>query len=49
MSRSDCLFHPQLLKPKLSECNAAAYFRVNEQFARELHKLLRRDDRQPLV
>jgi trehalose 6-phosphate synthase len=28
----------------LSECNAAAYFRVNEQFARQLHKLLRRDD-----
>jgi trehalose 6-phosphate synthase len=28
----------------LSECNAAAYFRVNEQFARQLHKMLRPDD-----
>jgi len=28
----------------LSKCNAAAYFRVNEQFARQLHKLLRPDD-----
>jgi hypothetical protein len=27
----------------LSECNAAAYFRVNEHFARQLHKLLRLD------
>jgi hypothetical protein len=26
----------------LSECNAAAYFRVNEQYARQLHKLLQR-------
>ena len=36
--------HYRLDLAKLSECNAAAYFRVNEQFARELHKLLRRDD-----
>jgi trehalose 6-phosphate synthase len=28
----------------LSECNAAAYFRVNEQFALQLHKMLRQDD-----
>ncbi len=36
--------HYRLDLAKLSECNAAAYFRVNEQLARELHKLLRRDD-----
>ena len=36
--------HYRLDLANLSECNAAAYFRVNEQFARELHKLLRRDD-----
>ena len=36
--------HYRLDLAKLSECNAAAYFRVNEQFARQLHKLLRRDD-----
>jgi trehalose 6-phosphate synthase len=28
----------------LSDCNAVAYFRVNEQFARQLHKMLRPDD-----
>jgi hypothetical protein len=28
----------------LSECNDATYFGVNEQFACDLHKLLRRDD-----
>jgi trehalose 6-phosphate synthase len=36
--------HYRLDLANLSECNATAYFRVNEQFARELHKLLRRDD-----
>jgi Glycosyltransferase family 20 len=36
--------HYRLDLANLSECNAAAYFRVNEQFARQLHKLLRRDD-----
>ena len=36
--------HYQLDLADLSECNAAAYFRVNEQFARQLHKMLRRDD-----
>jgi trehalose 6-phosphate synthase len=36
--------HYRLDLADLSECNAAAYFRVNEQFARQLHKLLRRDD-----
>jgi trehalose 6-phosphate synthase len=36
--------HYRLDLTDLSECNAAAYFRVNEQFARQLHKMLRRDD-----
>jgi trehalose 6-phosphate synthase len=36
--------HYRLDLADLSECNAAAYFRVNEQFARQLHKMLRRDD-----
>ncbi len=36
--------HYRLDLAKLPECNAAAYFRVNEHFARQLTKLLRRDD-----
>ena len=36
--------HYRLDLADLSECNAAAYFRVNEHFARQLHKMLRRDD-----
>ena len=36
--------HYRLDLADLSECSAAAYFRVNEQFARQLHKMLRRDD-----
>jgi trehalose 6-phosphate synthase len=36
--------HYRLDLANLSECSAAAYFRVNEHFARQLHKLLRRDD-----
>jgi trehalose 6-phosphate synthase len=36
--------HYRLDLADLSECNAAAYFRVNEQFARQLHKMLRQDD-----
>src|SRR6202040_3369271 len=36
--------HYRLDLADLSECNAAAYFRVNEQFARQLHKMLRPDD-----
>jgi len=36
--------HYRLDLANLSDCNAAAYFRVNEHFARQLHKLLRRDD-----
>jgi trehalose 6-phosphate synthase len=36
--------HYRLDLADLSECNAAAYFRVNEQFARQLHKILQRDD-----
>jgi trehalose 6-phosphate synthase len=36
--------HYRLDLADLSECNATAYFRVNEQFARHLHKLLRHDD-----
>jgi trehalose 6-phosphate synthase len=36
--------HYRLDLADLSECNAAAYFRVNEQFARQLHKVLQRDD-----
>ncbi|MGB6175554.1 MAG: alpha,alpha-trehalose-phosphate synthase (UDP-forming) [Methylocella sp.] len=36
--------HYRLDLADLSECNAAAYFRVNEQFAGQLHKMLRRDD-----
>jgi trehalose 6-phosphate synthase len=36
--------HYRLDLADLSECNAAAYFRVNEQFARRLHKMLRQDD-----
>jgi trehalose 6-phosphate synthase len=36
--------HYRLDLADLSERNAAAYFRVNEQFARQLHKMLRRDD-----
>ncbi len=36
--------HYRLDLADLSECNAAAYFRVNEQFARQLHKMLRHDD-----
>jgi trehalose 6-phosphate synthase len=36
--------HYRLDLADLSECNTTAYFRVNEQFARQLHKLLRQDD-----
>ncbi|MGH6852839.1 MAG: alpha,alpha-trehalose-phosphate synthase (UDP-forming), partial [Methylocella sp.] len=36
--------HYRLDLADLSECNAVAYFRVNEQFARQLHKMLRPDD-----
>jgi trehalose 6-phosphate synthase len=36
--------HYRLDLADLSECNAAAYFRVNEQFAHLLHKMLRQDD-----
>jgi trehalose 6-phosphate synthase len=36
--------HYRLDLADLSECNAAAYFRVNEQFAQQLYKILRRDD-----
>jgi trehalose 6-phosphate synthase len=36
--------HYRLDLADLSECNAAAYFRVNEHFARELNGLLRQDD-----
>ena len=36
--------HYRLDLADLSECNAAAYFRVNERFARQLHKMLRPDD-----
>ncbi len=36
--------HYRLDLADLSECNAAAYFRVNEQFARQLYKMLRPDD-----
>jgi trehalose 6-phosphate synthase len=36
--------HYRLDLADLSECNAAAYFRVNEQFARQLHKILHPDD-----
>lgn len=36
--------HYRLDLANLSECNAAAYFRVNEHFARQLHRLLRPDD-----
>jgi trehalose 6-phosphate synthase len=36
--------HYRLDLADLSECNAAAYFRVNEQFARQLHTMLRQDD-----
>jgi trehalose 6-phosphate synthase len=36
--------HYRLDLANLSEPNAAAYFRVNERFARYLHKMLRRDD-----
>ena len=36
--------HYRLDLANLSDCNAAAYFRVNEHFARQLHKLLRPDD-----
>jgi trehalose 6-phosphate synthase len=36
--------HYRLDLADLAECNAAAYFRVNEQFACRLHKMLRRDD-----
>jgi trehalose 6-phosphate synthase len=36
--------HYRLDLADLSECNAAAYFRVNEQFARQLRKILHRDD-----
>ncbi|HUI20039.1 MAG TPA: alpha,alpha-trehalose-phosphate synthase (UDP-forming) [Methylocella sp.] len=36
--------HYRLDLANLSECNAAAYFRVNEQFARQLHRLLHLDD-----
>lgn len=36
--------HYRLDLADLSECNAAAYFRVNEQFARRLAKMLRPDD-----
>ena len=36
--------HYRLDLADLSDCNAAAYFRVNEHFARQLHRLLRPDD-----
>src|SRR5580704_11660889 len=36
--------HYRLDLADLSECNAAAYFRVNEDFALQLHKMLRQDD-----
>jgi trehalose 6-phosphate synthase len=36
--------HYRLDLADLSECNDAAYFRVNEQFARRLAKMLRPDD-----
>jgi trehalose 6-phosphate synthase len=36
--------HYRLDLADLSECNAAAYFRVNEQFAHLLHNMLRQDD-----
>jgi trehalose 6-phosphate synthase len=36
--------HYRLDLADLSESNAAAYFRVNEQFARQLHNMLCRDD-----
>src|SRR3977135_3049619 len=36
--------HYRLDLADLSECNAAGYFRVNEQFARQLHEMLRQDD-----
>ena len=36
--------HYRLDLANLSESNAAAYFRVNEHFARQVHKLLRPDD-----
>ena len=36
--------HYRLDLADLSECNAAAYFRVNEEFASQLQKLLRPDD-----
>jgi trehalose-6-phosphate synthase len=36
--------HYRLDLANLSECHAAAYFRVNELLARQLQKLLRRDD-----
>ena len=36
--------HYRLDLADLSECNATAYFRVNEEFARQLQKLLRPDD-----
>jgi trehalose 6-phosphate synthase len=36
--------HYRLDLANLSDCNAAGYFRVNEHFARQLHKLLRPDD-----
>ena len=36
--------HYRLDLANLSESNAAAYFRVNEHFARQVHRLLRRDD-----
>jgi len=36
--------HYRLDLANLSESNAAAYFRVNEHFRRQVHKLLRPDD-----
>jgi len=36
--------HYRLDLANLSESNAAAYFRVNAQFAAQLHKMLRRED-----
>ena len=36
--------HYRLDLANLSECNAAAYFRVNEHFARQLHSMLRPRD-----
>jgi trehalose 6-phosphate synthase len=36
--------HYRLDLANLSDSNSTAYFRVNERFARQLHKLLRRDD-----